>query len=281
MSNQPIELTPQDETARRIAACVSAFEGIPTDRIEGKNLGEILAGEVRLNGAGPRADGGFGFEFSGGVCQLMAEAYAEQFRQSGAINYLELLFHHSDIGPLTITMQRIEGLTPAQKLAQAEAQRDALAAENAALKSGPHGFFAYGGECGYEEFKTAEEAREFADEEIASYREQACDGWSDEVRGVVWGIVMQRATMTGLRPVEEGDNCAEGFTEWCDYTLLPNVETPVTDASLNPVRAEGIIMFASKQLAAASDLESTITLERLMLDAEEFAGQLRAGKDGE
>jgi len=133
MSNQPIELTPQDETARRIAACVSAFEGIPTYRIEGKNLGEILAGEVRLNGAGPRADGGFGFEFSGGVCQLMAEAYAEQFRQSGAINYLELLFHHSDIGPLTITMQRVEGLTPAQKLAQAEAQRDAMAAENAAL----------------------------------------------------------------------------------------------------------------------------------------------------
>lgn len=119
-------LPAQDATERRIAACVNAFEGIPTDRIEGKNLGAILAGEVRLNGAGPRADGGFGFEFSGGVCQLMAEAYAEQFRQSGAINYLELLFHHSDIGPLTITMQRVEGLTPAQKLAQAEAQRDDL-----------------------------------------------------------------------------------------------------------------------------------------------------------
>jgi len=149
MNKQAFDLTQQAETARRIAACVNAFEGISTDRIEGKNLGEILAGEVRLNGAGPRADGGFGFEFSGGVCQLMAEAYAEQFRQSGAINYLELLFNHSDIGPLTITMQRVEGLTPAQKLAQAEAecanlrqaiddvlaQRDALAAENAALKS--------------------------------------------------------------------------------------------------------------------------------------------------
>ncbi|WP_277268335.1 hypothetical protein [Pantoea septica] len=132
----------QDETERRIAACVNAFEGIPTDRIEGKDLGEILAGEVRLHGAGPRADGGFGFEFSGGICQLMVEAYAEQFRQSGAINYLELLFNHSDIGPLTITMQRVEGLTPAQKLAQAEAQRDslqqkldALAAEAAYLRN--------------------------------------------------------------------------------------------------------------------------------------------------
>lgn len=50
---------------------------------------------------------------------------------------------------------------------------------------------------------------------------------------------------------------------------------------INQQRAEGIIMFASKQLATAGDLDSTITLERLMLDAEEFAGQLRAGKDGE
>ena len=126
--------TSQEETDRRIAACVHAFEGIPTDRIEGKDLGEILAGELRLNGAGPRADGGFGFEFSGGVCQLMAEAYAEQFRQSGAINYLELLFHHSDIGPFTITMQRVEGLTPAQKLAQAEAQRDSIQQKLDALR---------------------------------------------------------------------------------------------------------------------------------------------------
>ena len=49
---------------------------------------------------------------------------------------------------------------------------------------------------------------------------------------------------------------------------------------INQQRAEGVIMFASKPLAAAGDLESKVTLERLMLDAEEFAGQLRAGKDG-
>ena len=212
------KLSTSDRTERRIAACVNAFDGIPTDRIEGKNLGEILAGEVRLNGAGPRADGGFGFEFSGGVCQLMAEAYAEQFRQSGAINYLELLFHHSDIGPLTITMQRVEGLTPAQKLAQAEAQRDALAAENAALKDGINRI-----------------AGAYTAEEPASFE-------------------IERAR---------------------------HIETPATDAYLNAIRAEGVIMFATKQLAAAGDLESTITMERLMLDAEEFAGQLSAGKDGD
>lgn len=129
------------EVERRVTACVNAFEGIPTERIEGKDLGQILAGEMRLNGAGPRADGGFGFEFSGGVCQLLAEAYADQFKQSGAINYLELLFDHTEIGPLTITMQRVEGLTPAHKLAQAEAERDqlqeqvkALSGENVSLR---------------------------------------------------------------------------------------------------------------------------------------------------
>lgn len=144
-----------------------------------------------------------------------------------------------------------------------------LAAENAALKAGPQGFFAYGGDCGYEEFKTAEEAREFADEEIAGYREQACDGWSDEVGGVVWGIVMQRATMTGLRPVEEGDNCAEGFTEWCDYTLLPNIETPATDAYLNYVRAEGVEM-----LAASAGEE----FPRVVAMCEHFAAKIRSGE---
>lgn len=104
-----------------------------------------------------------------------------------------------------------------------------LAAENMALKGGPQGFFAYGSECGYEEFDTAEEATEFAEAEIADFRDQACDGWSDEVGSVVWGIVMQRASMTGLRPVTENDNVPSHIEEWCDYTLLPAVETPATD----------------------------------------------------
>lgn len=245
-------LMTQDEAERRIAACVNAFEGIPTERIEGKNLGEILAGEVRLHSAGPRADGGFGFEFSGGICQLMAEAYAEQFRQSGAINYLELLFHHSDIGQLTITMQRVEGLTPAQKLAQAEAQRDdlqqkldSLAAENAMLKSGI-GFFSYGSDSGFEEHDSAEKAIAAADSDIDYYRGDACDGWSEETDCTVWGVIMQRATVTGLRAVTEDDNCDPSIEEWCDYTLLPKVETPATDAYLNAVRASAIVEAASR-----------------------------------
>ncbi|MGA8121290.1 hypothetical protein [Rouxiella badensis] len=114
---------------QRVVACVNAFNGIDTEQIAGKNLGEFLAGEVKLNKAEPKPDGSFGFTFSGFAIQSMAESFANQFRESGAINYLEMLFEHKDIGPLTITMQRTQGLTPVQKLSKAEAERDVLQAD--------------------------------------------------------------------------------------------------------------------------------------------------------
>ncbi|EKN3396524.1 hypothetical protein O1Y80_004787 [Yersinia enterocolitica] len=115
----------------RADACVNAFEGIETERFAGKSIGEFLAGEVILNKAEPKPDGSFGFTFSGLAIQIMAESFADQFKSSGAVNYLELLFDHSEVGPLTVTMQRVDGLTPAQKLATAEA---ALSAANEKLK---------------------------------------------------------------------------------------------------------------------------------------------------
>lgn len=108
------------EKDERAIACVNAFEGIETDRIAGKSLGEFLAGELYLNKAEPKQDGSFGFTFSGLAVQLMADCFADQFKSSGAINYLELLFEHAEVGEMTVTMQRVEGLTPAQKLAAAE-----------------------------------------------------------------------------------------------------------------------------------------------------------------
>lgn len=189
-----------DEAQRRVAACLNAFDGIPTDKIEGKNLGEILAGEMRLNNAGPRADGGFGFEFSGGVCQLMAEAFAEQFKQSGAINYLELLFDHSDIGPLTITMQRVDGLTPAHKLAKAESERDALQQKLDAVLAENYSMMALAIAC-EKEFGSYT-AKEFPDEEKVSYPEERCH--------ITFGMIRQA------------------------------INKSATDALLNEVRAEGI-----------------------------------------
>lgn len=113
----------------RADACVNAFEGIETGRFAGKSIGEFLAGEVSLNKAEPKPDGSFGFTFSGLAIQIMAESFADQFKSSGAVNYLELLFEHSEIGPLTVTMQRVDGLTPAQKLVAVEDQLEAAQLE--------------------------------------------------------------------------------------------------------------------------------------------------------
>lgn len=152
-----------------------------------------------------------------------------------------------------------------------------LAAENVALKGGPQGFFAYGSECGYEEFDTAEEATEFAEAEIADFRDQACDGWSDEVGSVVWGIVMQRASMTGLRPVTEDDNVPSHIEEWCDYTLLPAVETPSTDHIEAGIKADGVEEFAAKLRIPGDDQFFDALAKGVAIAADDFAKQLREG----
>lgn len=152
---------------------------------------------------------------------------------------------------------------------QLNAEREAklaLAAENAGLKAGI-GFFSYDSSGCYEEHDTAEKAAAYAEDSISEYRDNAPDGWSDEVESVVWGVIMQRATMTGLRPVTEDDNVAPGIEEWCDYTLLPGIETPTTDAFLSEVRASAI------EHAALERWGSGYVFNEL----NEFAAQLRKG----
>lgn len=160
-----------------------------------------------------------------------------------------------------------------KQLADLKAQSDALAAENAMLKSGI-GFFSYGTDSGFEEHGSAEKAIAAADSDIDYYRGDACDGWSEETDRTVWGVILQRATVTGLRAVTEDDNCDPSIKEWCDYTLLPNVETPATDAWLNSVRAEGVAMFA-KHWESNSAHDDTFVGKK----AEHFAARLRAGKE--
>ncbi|GKL47666.1 hypothetical protein [Klebsiella pneumoniae] len=180
----------------------------------------------------------------------------------------ELIASLESAGELSIREQKF------LKLAKAYQQ---LAAENVALKGGPQGFFAYGSECGYEEFDTAEEATEFAEAEIADFRDQACDGWSDEVGSVVWGIVMQRASMTGLRPVTEDDNVPSHIEEWCDYTLLPAVETPATDHIEAGIKADGVEEFAAKLRIPSDDQFFDALAKGVAIAADDFAKQLREG----
>lgn len=123
-----------------------------------------------------------------------------------------------------------------QQLAESQSKLTQMAAENAGLKAGAS-YFSYGSEHNFEWHKTAEEAVEAAEAAIDDYRGDACDGWSEEVDSVCWGIIMQSSTKVGERPRNEDDSCDPAIVTICDYALLPNIETPATNAFLAEVRA--------------------------------------------
>ncbi|MFW2594482.1 hypothetical protein ACN5FX_10530 [Klebsiella pneumoniae] len=128
-----------------------------------------------------------------------------------------------------------------------------VAAENVGLKAGAS-YFSYGSEHNFEWHKTAEEAVEAAEAAIDDYRGDACDGWSEEVDSICWGIIMQSSTKVGERPRNEDDRCDPAIDTVCDYALLPNIETPATDRIVAGIKADGRvegINFAASRLAAA------------------------------
>ena len=114
-----------------------------------------------------------------------------------------------------------------------------LAAENVALKAGAS-YFSYGSEHNFEWHKTAEEAVEAAEAAIDDYRGDACDGWSEEVDSICWGIIMQSSTKVGERPRNEDDRCDPAIDTVCDYALLPNIETPATDRIVAGIKADAV-----------------------------------------
>ncbi|EKN4241446.1 hypothetical protein ACVHQR_003534 [Escherichia coli] len=171
---------------------------------------------------------------------------------------------------------------------------NALAAENAALKAGAM-YFSYGSEFSFECHKTAEEAIAAAEAAIDDYRGDACDGWSEEVESICWGVIIQQATKVGERKKRKCDRVSPWIERVCDYELRPNVETPATDAFLAEVRAQGVdaAIEAAKNLVAqeyeykdfkaaqsdccmhpGSDLVGKVEMTEWLVD---FAAQLRKG----
>lgn len=135
---------------------------------------------------------------------------------------------------LTRLAERLDCTTAA--LREKGKQCDALAAENAGMKSGI-GFFSYDSSGCYEEHDTAEKAVAYAEDSISEYRDNAPDGWSDEVGSVVWGVIMQRATMTGLRPV----NCTKMvglYDDLNDHYAPPEVVRELARIALASLEAE-------------------------------------------
>lgn len=145
-------------------------------------------------------------------------------------------------------------------------QVEKLAAENAGLKSG-FKYFSYSEMAGFEEHGTAELAMKSADADLAGERDEASsEGWSEETDTICWGIIVQKAVENKFeKPSEEN-----GWVGWSDYTLLPSIETPATDAFLAEVRAQGVDTFGDYLNGLGWD-ETDIKQVR------DFAAQLRKG----
>ncbi len=151
-------------------------------------------------------------------------------------------------------------------------QNAQLAAENVALKAGAS-YFSYGSEHNFEWHKTAEEAVEAAEAAIDDYRGEACDGWSEEVDSICWGIIMQSSTKVGERPRNEDDCCDPAIDTVCDYALLPNIETLATDRIVAEAEARGV----EKGIAHLEKKFSNIGVQ--IMNLQWLADSLREGAD--
>lgn len=61
--------------------------------------------------------------FKGELASAMfAMMFAGEFTRSGATNYLELLYEVPEFGEFTVTIQKVEGKTPGQRIAELEAR---------------------------------------------------------------------------------------------------------------------------------------------------------------
>lgn len=151
-----------------------------------------------------------------------------------------------------------------------EARCAALAAENAALKAGVK-YFSYSEMAGFEKHTTADLAQKSADADLAGERDEASsEGWSEETDTICWGVILQKAVENKFeKPSEEN-----GWIGWSDYALLPNIETPATDAFIAEQRAQGVEMFAK---ATGESDQGNGLMKAIGRRAMKFAAQLRQG----
>lgn len=111
-----------------------------------------------------------------------------------------------------------------------------LAAENVELKTGVT-YFAYSPDYGFDYFRDKQSAIDTAQAEIDAYREDADDGWSEDVQRVSWGVVIQQAQGFDAQGLHTSDS--QHTYRTCDYRLVDSVATPATDRIVAGIKAEG------------------------------------------
>ena len=75
-------------------------------------------------------------------------------------------------------------------------------------------FFSYTPEEGLRLHATEDEAKARAQTWIDLYRNNAAEGWPEEVEEICWGTVRQQAIETDLRPATAFEKAS------CDYQLV-------------------------------------------------------------
>lgn len=73
-------------------------------------------------------NGQLDIRMSGNIFHIFCEAFVNTFKETGAENYLTTEFHSTELGAFTVTMQRSQGLTVYQKLAESEQRNQELLA---------------------------------------------------------------------------------------------------------------------------------------------------------
>ncbi|MED7790769.1 hypothetical protein TB147_05475 [Klebsiella aerogenes] len=145
-----------------------------------------------------------------------------------------------------------------------------LAADNLALKAGVT-YFAYSPEYGFDYFKDKQSAIDTAQAEIDAYREDADDGWSEDVQRVSWGVVIQQAQ--GIDAQGKHTSHSQHTYQTCDYRLVDSVSTPATDRILAEAEARGI----EKGIAHLENKFSNIGVQ--IMNLQWLADSLREGAD--
>ncbi|ELC7279613.1 hypothetical protein RJO76_000636 [Aeromonas veronii] len=110
--------------ARRIVACWNLLHEFDTEAIEAGSFADFIGKQVYQHEIENANSGEL--RLSDVSLQLMAAGFAGKMKANAAENYMEFGLFHPDTGPITITVQRAEGLTPVEKLEAMTKQRDVL-----------------------------------------------------------------------------------------------------------------------------------------------------------
>ncbi|MEH8253358.1 hypothetical protein [Aeromonas veronii] len=112
------------ENGRRIVACWNLLHEFDTEAIEAGTFADFISQQVYQHEIENANSGEL--RLSDVSLQLMAAGLAGKMKANAAENYMEFGLFHPDTGPITITVQRAEGLTPVEKLEAMTKQRDVL-----------------------------------------------------------------------------------------------------------------------------------------------------------